>query len=176
MKAVQARCPQIALPVWHPGGASSRSHRNMSEDATRKRRALEGIRGCVRRAAVGRMRIPMISDTDSGTTAPVFPSQTRCRFRSGFATHFPCRGSPTYYAELSTEAGGLRLRRTLDCYGGQLVFSVQDIFTAAFAGAASIESGAIDVSTVPLSRPWRGGSLRLDPAISRPSQRNHRSV
>jgi len=41
MKAVQARCPQIALPVWHPGGASSRSHRTVSEDATRKRRAVE---------------------------------------------------------------------------------------------------------------------------------------
>lgn len=112
------------------------------------------------------MRIPMISDTDSGTTAPVFPSQTRRRFRSGSATHFPCRGSPTYYAELSMEAGRLRLRRTLDRCGGELVFSVQDNFLPAFADAASIESGAIDVSTVPLSRPWREGSLRLDPATS----------
>ena len=42
MKAVQARCPQVALAVWRPRGASSRSHRTVPADATRKRRAVEG--------------------------------------------------------------------------------------------------------------------------------------
>lgn len=39
----------------------------------------------------------------------------------------------------------------------------------AFAGAVFIESDAVNVSTVLLSRPSRGGSLRLDPARSRQS-------
>jgi hypothetical protein len=40
------------------------------------------------------------------------------------------------------------------------------MFLPAFAGAVVIESGAINVSNVPLSGPSHGGALRLHPAMS----------
>ncbi len=53
MKALQARCLQIARSVWHSGGASSRSPRAAPADATRKRRAVEGLSGGAPRSTGG---------------------------------------------------------------------------------------------------------------------------
>jgi hypothetical protein len=72
------------------------------------------------------VRIPMNSAIDSSSTAPMLPIQTRHRFRSASATHFPCPCSHASSAELSEAAGGHRLRRTHDRSGGQLMFSARD--------------------------------------------------
>lgn len=73
------------------------------------------------------VRIPMNSATNSSSKPPGFPIQTRHRFRSDSATTLPCPCLPTSSAELSTAAGGRRLRRTHDRCGGQLVSSAQDV-------------------------------------------------
>ena len=72
------------------------------------------------------LRIPMKSATDSGSTAPVFPIQTRHSFRSASATYSPRTCPHATCPELSTAAGGRRLRRTQHRRGGQVVFSAQD--------------------------------------------------
>jgi hypothetical protein len=82
------------------------------------------------------VRIPMNSATCSDPKPPVFPIQKRHPFRFKAATvsdpvpplvTWWCQPSSTTKAELSTAAGGRRLRRTHDRRGGQLVFSAQDV-------------------------------------------------
>jgi hypothetical protein len=78
-----------------------------------------------RTSLVFKGRIPMNLAIDSSPTAPVFPIQTRHRFRSASAAPpYPC--SPTTNAELSMAAIERRLRRTHERRGGQLVFRAQE--------------------------------------------------
>ena len=114
------------------------------------------------------MRIPIISAIDSGSTAPVFPIQTRHSFRSASATQARIRTPP---------AQSCPRRRTGVAYDERTTVAVGNSCSApkvrvrAFAGAVVAEPGTTNVSNVSHRRRLRGDSVWLVPARSRHSRR-----